>query len=204
MRGSGLAAPIMALDRFLRRRQGIMEFCDSRECVFRLQIVKTDEKVVLSDCTAGGRLLDLHLWNEQIPLIPDEGITWEWAQRASQMVEFSLTELACYLKANRDLDDIRVIRGRIGLGAGLGEDRIMRLASRFGFERPRWPKSGAENRLHLLGENILISMLVLARNPASLTLDSLWRSRTVVYLSRNELERRYGEKRKGAGRASAK
>jgi hypothetical protein len=43
-----------------------------------------------------------------------------------------------------------------------------------------------------LGENILISMMVLARNAAALRADVLRRDRTLVFLSRRELRRRYG------------
>ena len=46
--------------------------------------------------------------------------------------------------------------------------------------------------MHWFGENILISMMVLARNAAALRADVLWRNRTLVFLSRRELRRRYG------------
>ena len=35
-------------------------------------------------------------------------------------------------------------------------------------------------------------MMVLARNAAALRADTLWRDRTLVFLSRRELQRRYG------------
>jgi hypothetical protein len=49
-------------------------------------------------------------------------------------------------------------------------------------------------RLHRFGENILISMTVLARNAAALRADTLWRDRALVLLSRQRLQRRYGDR----------
>jgi hypothetical protein len=46
--------------------------------------------------------------------------------------------------------------------------------------------------LHWFGENILISMIVLAQNASALRADTLWRDRTLVVLSRQTLQRRYG------------
>jgi hypothetical protein len=188
-----LAAPIMALDQYLRRRQGITEFSNSRDCLLRMQIVESEEEVALCDgarLAKGDYLVELHIWNEHVPLIPREGVTWAWAQQMNKMIEISLRELARHLKGRRDLDNVRVIRGRIGLAA-LREDQIARLAGRFGFERRQGPDQPAAKGLHWFGENILISMLVLSRNPSALRINSLWRRRMLVYLSRRSLERRY-------------
>jgi hypothetical protein len=46
--------------------------------------------------------------------------------------------------------------------------------------------------LHQLGENILISLMVLARNSEALRLSSIRRVRIPVFVSRAELERRFG------------
>ncbi len=189
-----LTAPIMALDYYLRRRQGITEFSNSTDCILRMQVVeRSEEDIALPDgtrTTRGDRLLEIHFWNEHMPVIPRAGATWAWAQQISRKLEFSLRELARHLEERRDLDDVRIIRGRIGLAA-LGEDQVARLVGRFGFERRLGPDQSEAKGLHWFGENILISMLVLTYNPSGLRIDSLWRSRTVVYFSRRKLERRY-------------
>jgi hypothetical protein len=46
--------------------------------------------------------------------------------------------------------------------------------------------------LNRLGENILISMIILAHNPGALHLDTLSRVRVPIYLSRRALEREFG------------
>jgi cytochrome b561 len=53
--------------------------------------------------------------------------------------------------------------------------------------------------MHRLGENIFISMMVLAHNAAALRADTLWRDRTLVFLSRSRLQERYGA---GGGRVA--
>ncbi len=46
-------------------------------------------------------------------------------------------------------------------------------------------------RLLRFGENVLISLMVLARNGVALRIDTLARSRVQVFLSRRTLMRRY-------------
>jgi len=71
--------------------------------------------------------------------------------------------------------------------------QLARFVSRFGFERVSATSSRSlRQQMHWLGENILISMMVLARNAAALRADTLRRDRTLVFLSRRELRRRYG------------
>jgi len=47
-------------------------------------------------------------------------------------------------------------------------------------------------RLHRFGENILISLIVLAHNPGALRADTLKRARVPIYLSRRILEKEFG------------
>jgi hypothetical protein len=47
-------------------------------------------------------------------------------------------------------------------------------------------------RLHRFGENILISLIVLAHNPGALRPDTLKRVRVPIYLSRRVLEKKFG------------
>ena len=71
--------------------------------------------------------------------------------------------------------------------------QLVRFVGRFGFETigPSSSRS-LRQQMHWLGENILISMMVLARNAAALRADVLRRDRMLVLLSRRELRRRYG------------
>jgi hypothetical protein len=140
----------------------------------------------------GERLLDLHLWNEQIPVLPPQGASLTWARHMYQCVDASLRGLTDYLESEPELDDIRAICGNMSFGTSDQTSQVRRLSARFGFEEvpdPRqWTLLG---RLHLFGENILITLLVLACNAGAVRRDSLLRARTRVFLSRTALEQRY-------------
>lgn len=194
--GSVLTRMIGSLDRYLRLRQGVVEYSSLDNCIFRLQLIESPNDVVLSDGTevhVGDRLVDLHIWNEHVPLVGGEGPTVGFARYVSHCVDVSLCELARYLETRDDLSDICAIRGNLVLGSRRRGDQIARIAGRYGFERVRSsPMRSSGERLHRFGENILITMLVFARNPSTLRTDTLVRDRTLTYLSRRALSRRYG------------
>lgn len=192
---AALRPMVEAIDRRLRDRLQVIEYSTSPDCVFRFQIIPCEEDLLLDDGTrlrCGDRVIDLHFWNEQIPLMPEGAPTLAFARRIERCIDFSLCELAKYLGVQRDLDDIQAIRGNMSLGAWRRSEQSARLAAKYGFERvsPHEPPSIGQ-RLHRLGENLLVTMLALMRNPNSVRGDTLWRDRTLTYLSRRALEQRY-------------
>jgi hypothetical protein len=67
---------------------------------------------------------------------------------------------------------------------------------RFGFEEiPDDRPLTFGKRLHRLGENILLAMLILASNPRTFRWDVFRRGRVLTYISREALLRRYGDAR---------
>jgi hypothetical protein len=191
-----LEAMVAALDDRLRLRHGVIEYTHSSECLFRIQFVASSENYVLSDGTCirpGDRVAHLHVWNEQFPCFAGKGPTLAWARRVNQAFEFSLRELAGFLDGRRDLDDIVAICANMSLEPAERSAQLVRFVSRFGFERIAAANSRSfRQQMHWFGENILISMIVLARNAAALRGDTLRRDRTLVFLSRRELRRRHG------------
>jgi hypothetical protein len=191
-----LEAMVAALDDRLRLRHGVVEYTNSRECLFRIQLVTSNENYVLSDGTcirSGGRVANLHVWNEQFPRFAGKGPTLAWARRVNEAFDLSLRELAGFLDSRRELDDVVAVCANMSLEPAERSAQLVRFVGRFGFE----PIAAASSRsfrqqMHWLGENILISMIVLARNAAALRADTLRRDRTLVFLSRRELRRRYG------------
>ena len=193
---SWLEAFVTALDDRLRLRHGVFEYTDNPNCLFRIQLINSSDDLTLSDgakVCAGDRLIALHVWNEQFPSFPRERPTLAWARRVDRAFEISLRELAGYIAAQSDLDDVVAICGNMGFTPAARGLQLARYVARFGFERVG--PSGASTlrqHIHLFGENILISMMVLARNAAAFRADTLLRNRIMVFLSRQELERRYG------------
>lgn len=188
---------LAAIDRSLRARQGIVEYSTSPVCILRMQIVTNDRELVLTDGTvlpAGSRLIDLHLWNEQVPPFPPPGPTLGWARRMSLAFDRSLRELADYLIEHPSLDDVAAISANMGFGAPAHSDLIAKIVARYGFVRAAnaiSPRSLSE-RLHLFGENVLISMIVMSRNATALRSGTMSRDRVRAFLSRAELIRRFG------------
>jgi hypothetical protein len=100
--------------------------------------------------------------------------------------------LAGFLDGRCDLDEVIAICANMSLEPA-ERSTLVRFVGRFGFERIAAVSSRSfRQQMHWFGENILISMIVLARNAAALRTDTLRRDRTLVLLSRRELRRRYG------------
>jgi hypothetical protein len=191
-----LRAVIERIDNKLRRRHGVDEYTRSSDCLLRMQIIRSANDLVLKDGTwlrPGDRVINLHFWNEQIPPIPAAGPSLGWARSMNERFEQSLRELARHLAGRTDVDDVVAIRANVALGAATRCAKISRILARFGFEIvPPQDSPSLAGRIHQYGENILISLIVLARNAAALHRDTLVRGRVVAYLSRRTLERRYG------------
>lgn len=192
---------IFELDRVLRRWQSVVEFTQDPACILRIRVGRLDRDFVLADGTAGRvgeRFIDLHLWNEQVPAMPKEGASIAWARQMSLCFQHSLRQLARYLASRSDLDDISLLRCTMEFAGRERDDQMVRLIGRYGFELvPSATTVTLGERARRLGENIFISLIVLARNRGALRRDTLRRGRTRVFMSRKVLEQRYGG---GAGR----
>ncbi len=182
---------MFGLDRWLRRRQGVYEYTADDNCLFRVQRDCAHERITLSDGTRvqpGDPLLVLHLWNEHMPAFPQSGATIAWARQISRGIDMSLRHLARHLATEPELDRVAVVRADMTFGAS---DQLARISARFGFEAPSTEVEPHGGVIHRFGENILVFLLVMASNPASIRMPVLWRDRMLVYLSRVVLEHRY-------------
>jgi hypothetical protein len=191
-----LADAVGLLDRRLRRQQQVFEYTRHPACVFRLDINQAVKALILRDGTPvrpGQRVARLHFWNEQVPLIPKSGATIAWARQLQRAIATSLHELASFLASRPDLADLDVVCGEVPSGTSAQAGQVARIMERYGFEaitRPE-PLSAGEH-LHRLGENILISMILLAHNPGAVHLDTLKRARVPIYMTRAVLEKKFG------------
>lgn len=187
-----LAEALFALDVWLRRRQAVFEYTRNPSCVFRLDISRSPRPLVLRDGTrvdAGQRIARLHFWTEQIPPVPKNGATIAWARRMQQAMATSLAELACYLASRPDLSDIAMVCADVPSGTRTQSGQLARIMERYGFETiAEHEHLPLGERAHRLGENILISLIVFARNARALRLDTLKRVRVPICLSRRVLD----------------
>jgi hypothetical protein len=177
---------IFALDSWLRWREGVFEYSHKPDCIFRAQLSRLSSDVLLSDGTfgrPGDRVIDLHLWNEQIPVTPIAGHSLAWGCRFNRSFAESLRRLARFLMSEPELSDVSIIRANINL------DLLHRIAARHGFEAIRDPvRLSPWERVHRFGENILYWLLTVACNSGRAWPNKFWRSRQLIYLSRRVLD----------------
>jgi len=191
-----LAEAVAVLDAGLRRRQAVFEYTQNPVCVFRVDISPVARPLVLRDGTrlhAGQRIARLHFWNEQVPAVPRTGATIGWGRRMQRAIATSLRELASFLAARPEFNDVTVICADAPSGTKTQTEQLARIMARYGFEAIVEPgRMSIGERLHHFGENILISLIILAHNPGALRPDTLKRVRLPIYLSRRILEREFG------------
>jgi hypothetical protein len=200
-----LAEMIFALDVWLRRRQAIVGYSSHPSCVFRLGVARSRRTLVLRDGTrlqAGQLMIELHFWNEHIPQVPPNGATIRWARQMQKSISTSLRELACYLSSQPNLRDISVICADVPSATKAQCRQIEHIMGYYGFETLMDAEQlELHEHIHRLGENILISLTIFAQNAAALRLDTLMRVRIPIYISRRELERKFGDVNETAGGA---
>ena len=185
---------VFSLDRWLRRWHGVYEFTAHRDCLFRAERCLAEESLLLSDgvrVRRGDPLLRIHLWNEHMPSMGQQGPSLAWARRASRAIETSLRELARHVAQCRDLKDLTAVCADMRLATTQQSAQLARIVSRYGFEAAKDSRVGRPGLLRLIGENILMVLLVLATNPIALRAEVLRRGHVRVIISRAKLLRLY-------------
>jgi hypothetical protein len=195
------AKAVFLLDRQLRNQAGVFCFSSDPKCVFRIGLTRLQSPVMLDWWTtlpAGATIAELHLWNEQIPLASEHDSVIAWALAFGRSFAHSLRLLSAYLAENPDLRSVRAIRGEMALGAPEMTKRLLGITGRLGF-RPCGEHDGGAGLARRIGENILISMMVLARNPGEFRFSTLRRTRVLIFLPREVLDERYGAQSRRPG-----
>jgi len=189
-----LESAVFTLDRWLRSRNGIYEFTDDPQCLFRIDVAEADHSFALADGTlvhAGDPIVRLHLWNEHFPPMGRGGPSMAWARQVSRALHASLRALAQYLQQQSVLDDVVALAGEMHLASVEQSAQLARILARYGFEMLRDDEGERLSAVHRFGRWILIFLLVAATNPVALRSTVLRRYRRRVVLSRLALARRY-------------
>src|SRR5437764_954065 len=181
---------VFGLDTLLRRWYAITEYSTNALCIFRIQLVEIERPVRLADGTLarpGDRIIDLHLWNEHLPRLSNQGASVGWALQMRRGLDVSLRELARYLTIEHEFRDVRLLRGNIKFCVAEQCDQMARLCRRLGFEVSETDEPGTLiEQIHRFGQNVLISLMVLALNGVAIRADTLRRRDLKVYLSRKQ------------------
>lgn len=186
---------VFGLDRWLQRWHGVYEFTAHRDCIFRAERGLADETLLLSDGVRvyrGDPVLKVHLWNEHMPSMGQEGPTIAWARRASRALHTSLRELARHVAQDGDLDAVAAICADMRLAPAKQNAQLARIVARYGFEAAKNSRVGRPGPLRRIGENLLMMLLVLATNPIAFRTAVLRRDHTRIIISRAKLLRLYG------------
>jgi hypothetical protein len=190
------ARVVFAFDSQLRRRNGVFDYIDSRDCILRMNLSRAGRRIVLPDgihLEPADRIIELHYRNEYFPPMDAEGATVGWARRVTRLMDRSLKELYEYLQSRRDLDDVTAIRAMTLMRNNDQAAKFAWLASRFGFEPVPEPDT-VWRRLRGLGRNVVGLLLIMASNPKAAHLDFLLCHEAPIFISRRGLEDRYRER----------
>lgn len=190
-----LGRAVRGVDSLLRQRQGIEEFTNDEECIFRVSRGVASRDVVLSDGTAvaeGEAVLLLHFWNEHLPLMPSEGPSAAWAIRLKRTMRNSLIAVAAYVERECSLDAVRALHGAPPFGSRIGAVQMVRTACRFGFDVVDPMPREWHERIHLVFDSMLLWGLAYAFNPAGMRTKGLLRHRHQLWISRRKLLHYYG------------
>lgn len=184
---------IRLLDRVLRRQQGVFEYWDDPDCMFRAGTGRARHAIRLpeGEIPAGAKVLQLHFWNEHMPQIPAEGPTLAVAIRGQRMLIASLRAFARWIEQEPELADGQAVGGATVLFAAGDGSSGERLFQRLGFSV--FPYQNPLGRFGEFWENLYTWALMWAFNAVSLQNRHLLRlQRTEVWMSTDEFLARYG------------
>ncbi|HZS81359.1 MAG TPA: hypothetical protein VFA50_00695 [Stellaceae bacterium] len=188
-----LEGAVRGLELVIRRALHIYEFTADRECIFRLGLTVAEDEVTLGDGTEivpGDPILELHLWNEQLPAIPREGPRIAWGLVMRDRALHSLRLLAAHLRDDGAYPGVKALRGEAAFTSRIGRRQMVRVARRYGFEMFQG-NTPLHRRFRFFWENFLIWGLVWAFNPGGLRGKSLIKERFELWISREVLVSRY-------------
>ena len=187
---------IRLLDRFLRWAQGVFEYWDDPDCMFRASFGQAPHPISLpeGEIPDGAKVLLLHFWNEHMPHIPPEGPNITLAMRGARMLKASFRALALEVQCSPELSDVRAVGGAGVLlypDAGPGAEKLLR---RLGFSI--FPYRHPLGRFGEFWENLFTWGLIWTFNEVSLRQRHLLRlDRSELWMSTDTLVRLHGENR---------
>jgi hypothetical protein len=185
---------VRGLDALVRRLCHVHEFAPDEACILKVALGRSTRELTLSDGTRiekGEVVGELHLWNEHIPPMDEEGASFAWALKTYRLWSASLKKLVMYLQDEPEFDNIRAFRGETAFFQGDLEGSA--LFERLGFDLVRADRNSKLRRFGEFWENLYTWWLIWTFNPGSLRRkDFLRMERAQLWISRRALVERYG------------
>lgn len=179
------------MESLLRRAYRVHEFTDDGECIFRVAVRAAPGDLTLGDgalIRRGDAILELHLWNEQLPQIPEHGADIAWGAMTDRRARHSFGLLAAHLTAHQH---VVAVRGEVAFGCKMDHRQCIRFARRFGFEIVG-SQTTRMRRLRYSLDNFLLLSLTWVFNPHGLKGKPLHRERYCIWASRASISRLWG------------
>ena len=187
--------PVAGIDAILRRLQGVEEFTQAEKCILRIALTRSREKITLSDGThirRGDPLCELHLWNERVPQIGEEGAEMGWGLRTYRLARHSMRLLAAHVESTPRLAGVRAFRGESTFSLRQEHGPGIDLFERLGFDLQVLETKTVWERFARFWEGMYVWALIWAYNPGSLRGKQLFgMHRCRAWISRQEFLRRY-------------
>jgi hypothetical protein len=196
IQGRWLERLVGAADEALRRLYGITEFESEREGLLRIERCRAECGFTLSDGTRvhrGDTVIELHLWNEHLPPVPEPGADFAWAVQVRRQALLSLHRLAVHICANRRLDGVCALRMQPAIARRKPVGALARLLLRSGFE-PIVGATRVHGRVLRLLDSAWLWLLTWMHNPSALRGRHFDRSRHDFWISRQSFLRRYADR----------
>jgi ceramide glucosyltransferase len=187
-----LRRAILFMDRIMRRRLHIYEYSQDDGCLLRLAIRPNDREVTLADGThvhEGAPVGELHLWNEHLPPMPEDGPNLRWGLAFGRQMKQSLADLAAHLESDPSLEEVPALRGVASFGSPYEMGHWTAMLEHWGFELVYGPgPDGTWSRLATWAEDQYAKGIAWAFNPpgardlrlAATRRDQIWMSRQTL------------------------
>jgi hypothetical protein len=204
MSGPDLTWAMRGIDALLRRQLGILEFTEDPECLIRISHARAPRLVVLPSGDAvrpGEPVLQIHLWNEHLAIIPQTGSTAAWGNLFKRRMRHSLALLSQHLEQESHYRDIVAITASPTFPDRLGPLTLTRVCEYFGWEIVAPEHKRHLHSVHAWLDSLLVWGLIWAFNPAALRGRGASYSRIEVWMSRSRLLDRYAARTDIGGKA---
>jgi len=186
-------APVLLLDKAVRRLYGIFEYWDDPRCLFRVRAIGAPHALLLpgQEVPAGAPVVELHFWNEHIPPLPEEGPDPAWALRFRRMVVDSFRHLADVVRHDPRLAGVQAVGATTVLFDIEDNPQMGVLLKRFGFSI--YPHRSRLGRFGTIWENLYTWWLMAAFDaPSSSRRNPFRMVRTEIWMPIDELMGRFG------------